>query len=356
MTESLLEQLPLLDDQPPVSAFGQFFARHATPVDLCADNLLIMSDPGEVVLVEYGSIDLFAARITDGRPVGRWTPLCRLGAGAVLALGSPPGPTNVVIGRPVPGSAVSRVALSDIAALTQRRPRHAGPDDASPTSDDELERLQAGGEFVRGVDLALTALDRALRHALPPREFTALESCESTVLSPRQVVRSVAGVQWVDVLEGTVTAGDAGSAASYAAGDRLCLTELDFLTAGAATRLRVRPTGVLLAAGELLAALVRHAFRFAYALDRAVERRVHREGEALLAQQEQSTRTGRRTQRSFDSLLAQSSHQQAQAARTHESRARRVLATVALRQGIALSSNDSRPRPQPTGGDRGGHQ
>lgn len=352
MTESLLQRTPFIDDEPPGSAFGPFFARHATPVDLCADNLLIMGDPGEVVLVERGSIDLFAARIADGRPVGRWTPLCRLGAGAVLALGSPPGPTNVVIGRPVPGSAVSRIAMSDITQLTRRRPRHAERDDAA-TSDEELDRLQAGGEFVRGVDMALTALDRALRHALPPREFTALESCESTAVGARQVVRSVAGVQWVDVLEGTVTAGDAGSAASYAAGDRVCLTELDFLTAGAPARLRARPTGVMLAAGELLAALVRHAFRFAYAIDRAVERRVHREAEALVAQQEQSARTGRRTQRSFDSLLAQSSHQSAQAIRTHESRARKALAAVASRQGFSLSGSESRTDPvTPAGGDR----
>lgn len=336
MTESLLERTEFPHEPDRESAFGSFFTQRGAPVDLTREKVLVMSDPAELILLERGSMDLFAAALVDGRPVGRWTPLCRLAAGAVLALGSPPGPRHTVIGRPVPGSAVSRLPLADVRELSRRRPRHASPD----LDPDPSDVLEAGSEFVRGIDEALTALDRALRHSLPPREFTALEPAESTSVVKGQVVRSVAGVQWVDVLEGVVTAGDTGAAASYAAGDRVCLTELDFLTAGGPGRLRTRKTGVMLAAGELLAALVRHAFRFAYAIDRAVERRVDRERAALHAQDEQDASTGRRTQRSFNTLLVESSNQRTAAPVGHESRAHKTLAAVAARQGIALTAKN----------------
>ena len=311
------------------SAFGRFFTERAAIVDFSDDSVVLASNPAELVLVEIGALDLFAAEVTDGRPVGRWTPLCRLQAGAVLGLGAPAGPRHSVIGRPVPGSVISRIDMAQVRGLGR-----AGPVDRLGTS--PLHELEAAEQLVAGIDSALSALERSLRLALPPREFTAVEPTDEVLIRRSEVVRSVAGVQWVDVLSGVVTAGEAGSAGRFAAGDRVCITELDWLTAADDSRLRVRPSGSLLASGELFVALVLHAFRFAYAVDRTVERLAVAREQALQRQREHTALSDRRTEKAFNTLLSESSRQRSTAGPAHESTARRALWTVAVRKGVTL--------------------
>ena len=63
----------------------------ATPLDLGTDRFTILDDPGRMLLVESGTVDLFAVRTADGELDGRWNFLGRAEAGTVLACGAPPG-------------------------------------------------------------------------------------------------------------------------------------------------------------------------------------------------------------------------------------------------------------------------
>ena len=317
--------------QHRLSAFGRFFTERASVVDFSSDSVVLASNPAELLLVEVGALDLFAAEVTDGRPVGRWTPLCRLQAGAVLGLGAPAGPRHSVIGRPVPGSVISRIGMAQVRGLGRRTP-------TDPFGIDPVQELKAAQQLVAGIDSALSALERSLRLPLPPREFTAVEQTDEALVRRGQVVRSVAGVQWIDVLSGVVTAGESGSAGRFAAGDRVCITELDWLTAADDSRLQVRPSGSLLASGELFVAMVLHAFRFAYAVDRTVERLEVARERALQRQRQQNALADRRTEKSFNILLSESSRQHSTATPVHESNARRALWLVARRKGLTLTA------------------
>jgi len=235
------------------SAFSDYLRRRSVPLDTTSDAAVVLADPARLVLILIGAVDLFAARVAGGVPVGRWTPLCRLHAGAVLGPGALPGPGHVLIGRPVPGTTLSSLPLAELRALGgppevsivahPRRPKagthsgesgaHSADADTVDTADtaaaadesvaadetvaatDQLDILQACAEVLTGIETALDSLTRAMRHTLPPREFTPLEPCRRLQVAEGQVVRSVAGVLWVDIVEGSVTAGDAGSAATF---------------------------------------------------------------------------------------------------------------------------------------------
>jgi NHLM bacteriocin system ABC transporter ATP-binding protein len=327
-------------DPSAESAFGSYLTARGTPLD-DAGAVLFVSRPGELILVHRGALDLFAAQIRDGRPVGRWTPLCRIPAGAVLALGAPAGPQHQVIGRPVNGSLLSTVPLAQLQQLSRRAANRDGwvPPDGDSAA--PVDCLQAAAECVRGIDDGLAAMERALRRDLPPREFTALEVAEIDVRKG-QVLRSVDGVLWVDVLSGSVRGAGAGTASGYAAGDRVCLTELDHLSVREPARLRVRRTGALLSSGELAGALLLHALRLGHALDRAVERQRDSERAALQRQQEQNVRSDRRTELSFNSLLAESTRQRGVVAGP-ESPVLQVLTSVAHRARVDLPQRLAEP-------------
>ncbi|MGI8590870.1 MAG: hypothetical protein ACR2M5_07770, partial [Nakamurella sp.] len=99
------------------SAFSDYLRRRSVPLDTTSDAAVVLADPARLVLILIGAVDLFAARVAGGVPVGRWTPLCRLHAGAVLGPGALPGPGHVLIGRPVPGTSLSSLPLAELRAL-----------------------------------------------------------------------------------------------------------------------------------------------------------------------------------------------------------------------------------------------
>ena len=334
----------------PISAFSDYLRARRTLLDPAADAAVVLSDPARLVLVETGAVDLFAARVVGVEPVGRWTPLCRLQAGAVLGPGSLPGPAHVLIGRPVPGAVLSSMPLAELKALGGA----VGPDGfdggaAIEDATDQLDVLQASTEIVAGIETALDALTRAMRHALPPREFTPLEPCRRIRVAADQQLRSVAGVQWVDVVEGSVTAGDAGAAASFATGDRVCVTELDWLTATAESELRVRPTSALLRSGELVKALLINAFRFGYAVDRAVEAQRRRESRLLDSLRDNEERSGRTVASRFDELLAHSAGEALPSATGRPDRALLCTQVAGKRIGLEFTVDADADLP---GGDR----
>ena len=343
------------------SAFCGCLRAAATVVDTASDAAVLLADPRRLVLVESGAVDLFAARIAGGVPIGRWTPLCRLTAGAVLGPGSPPGPAHALIGRPVPGTVLSALPLRRIQTLSGAEDLDpavdsgAGSDSGAdgnadvPPVADQLDLLQAAGEIVTGLETSLGALTRAMRYSLPPREFEPLEPCGEQNLDVGAVVRSVAGVLWVDVVEGAVNAGHGGAAASYASGDRICVTELDWLTATVPTRLRVRTTTAVLRADELVKALLLNAFRFGYAVDRAVEAQREREIGQLGTIRENEHRTDRAVSSAFAELIAQSAGGQAPPTADRGDRALRCVQVVGRRIGLMVEQDAD---PDLPGGDR----
>lgn len=338
------------EESAPGSAFSDYLRSRTEVVDTALDAAVLLADPRRLVLVESGAVDLFAARIAGGVPVGRWTPLCRLGAGAVLGPGSPPGPAHALIGRPIPGTVLAALSLRHLRALSGDAELD---ENGTPSPDvEQLDLLQAAGELVTGLEDSLGSLARAMRYSLPPREFLPLEPCGEQSLDVDEVVRSVAGVLWVDVLDGAVNAGHGGAAASYAGGDRICVTELDWLTATAPTRLRVRTTTAMLRAGDLVKALLLNAFRFGYAVDRAVEAQRERETRQLRTWRDNEHRTGRAVSSAFEELVAQSAGETAPARGDRGDRGDRALRCVQVvgrKIGISVEHDADADLP---GGDR----
>ena len=97
------------------SVFDPFFTDAA---ESCADRRhLVLDDPGRVLLVDRGAVDLFAVLLEDGVPTGRWTFLCRIGAGT-LTTGSPTGPRHGIVARPVLGAVVSLLPTAHLERLS----------------------------------------------------------------------------------------------------------------------------------------------------------------------------------------------------------------------------------------------
>lgn len=119
------------------SAFARFFTDAATPIDLGEDRLIVLDDVRRVLLVDHGDLDLFAVYLDGGRPSGRWSPLCRVGAGTALVCGPRStyawerprysGGTACApkkVGTTVPGHsrAAARMASSDFSSDSGLRP------------------------------------------------------------------------------------------------------------------------------------------------------------------------------------------------------------------------------------------
>ncbi|WP_405151401.1 NHLP bacteriocin export ABC transporter permease/ATPase subunit [Sphaerisporangium sp. NBC_01403] len=277
-----------------MTGFAPFFAEAATPVDYSADRLLVVSDLREVLLVEEGAVDLFAVRLEDGRPVGRWNFLCRISEGSLL-LGAPKGPKHSIVGRPVPGTRVSRMPLGRLRGLSATGPAASGP---LPPAEHEV----AVKQFVRGLEAGIVSLAQAMRSSLPPREFVALAPGEPTDLADGAATRSVDGLCWVGVEDGVVEMPE-GVAGRLTAGAHICVTERDWLVAMGPARLRARSTWELLADETIWARWVEYATRFLYTVDRRVERQGARELEMLARRNEREKDVLRTARRGFDTLV-----------------------------------------------------
>ncbi|WP_405088077.1 NHLP bacteriocin export ABC transporter permease/ATPase subunit [Microbispora sp. NBC_01389] len=275
-----------------MTVFAPFFTRAATPVDYSADRLLVLSDLREVLLVEQGAVDLFAVRLENGRPVGRWNFLCRLRQGALL-LGAPKGPRHSIVGRPVPGTRVSSMPLAKLRGLSA-----TGRSGTQPTAEYGL----AVKQFVHGLEAGIVSLAQAMRDRLPPREFVPLSPGESTELAGGVAARSVDGVCWVTVEEGTVENPE-GLAGRLTGGAEICVTERDWLVSLGPARLRAKTTWELLADETIWHRWVEHTTRFLYTVDRRVERQGVREQGMLARRNEREAGTLRAARQGFDALV-----------------------------------------------------
>jgi NHLM bacteriocin system ABC transporter ATP-binding protein len=268
----------MADQTVRLRAFSRYFTNAATPVDLHDDRLIVLDNLGKVLLVEHGAVDVFAVHLEDHRPAGRWTFLCRVNAGTLLH-GSPQGPRHALVCRPVPRSYVSTLPLSRLAALFSLT------DGGTPASEpvralSAVQYALAVQQLVAGLDGGIVALAQGLRDNLPPREFVPLAPGGTTQVVPGDTVRSIDDVLWVTVEDGAVRMPD-GIPGLLAAGERLCLTERDWLVADASARLTANTTLDMLTKGQLWRQLIRHATRFLYIIDRRIERRDAGEQQSL---------------------------------------------------------------------------
>lgn len=269
---------------PSIIAFDSKLLQNATPIDMGINRTIILQDIRQFTLVEEGELDLFAVPVVDGQPAGRWSFLGRLERGAVI-LGAPLGPRHGLLARPSIGSRILSIPTGDLVSLSG--------DDATP---------RAAAQLVSGVEQVIVALANSLRTKLPPRDFTPLVPGESARIKGRGSVRSVEGVQWVEVVTGSVEMADDANGALNP-GELLCITERDWLTATEPTVLNSRTTGELLAARELWERLIVHTARTLYAIDRRVERRDEDERIGLEARRQLDQNTMKTTAQRFESLL-----------------------------------------------------
>jgi hypothetical protein len=134
-----------------------------------ASGYLSLAGRGGLWLVVEGELDLLAY----GK--GRWRPLGRLGAGALVP-SSAPGPAHVLVARPLPGCTLYHLPFG--------------------ISEDSAA-------VARGVDLGLAPLLSAV--AGPPVAGTAtLVPGYPVELRPGDAARPVTGIVWLRVLEGRI--------------------------------------------------------------------------------------------------------------------------------------------------------
>ncbi|MFI6446421.1 NHLP bacteriocin export ABC transporter permease/ATPase subunit [Kitasatospora sp. NPDC050543] len=299
-------------------AFAPFFTEAAGTgaagaVDLRADRYLVLDDPGRMLLVQGGAVDLFAVRLTDGEPTGRWHFLCRIEAGTLLP-GAPAGPVHGIVARPVLGAEVALLATSRLEGLSARGRDCGTAAGAAVRALPEAEQQQAVDQFLGGLARGITALAGALRNGLPPREFTPLATTGPTTLKKGQALRSVDGVQWVQIEEGTVEPPEcaggepaAGALGELTAGADICLTEQDWLVARDPATVRARSPRELLDQGELWQRLVTHCGRLLYTVDLRVESRRAAETEQIAARRERDAGTLAHSARGFETVLRDTS-------------------------------------------------
>ncbi|MEV8566892.1 NHLP bacteriocin export ABC transporter permease/ATPase subunit [Streptomyces sp. NPDC051322] len=271
--------------------FVPFLTEAATPVELTGDRFVHFDDIRRVLLVESGAVDLFAVEMRDGVPHGRWTFLNRVERGTIL-IGTPYGPRHRIVGRPVLGSRLSYLPFSHVESLSGEGARRL-PD---------AEYRATVEQFVTGVEQGIVALAEALRNALPPRSFVPLAGTGSTEAADGQAIRTVDGVRWVLIEEGSAEMVE-GVAGRIGPGTDICVTERDWLIAHGATRLYARSLQDLLHNGELWGRWVTHAARLLYVIDRRVERRRVEEAETLLRRRARDRSTMVTAARGFESVI-----------------------------------------------------
>jgi NHLM bacteriocin system ABC transporter ATP-binding protein len=288
---------------PIRSAFTRFFTEGAQRIDLRDDRLIVLDDLGRVLLVEYGQVDLFAVRLENGRPAGRWMPLCRVSAGTAL-IGAPRGPRHSIVGRAVPGAVLSFLPIGLLSGLSARYAVHDRPTGRAIRSLSPTEYVVAVRQLTQGIDAGIAALDDALPRELPPRKFVPLAPRGITSLADEAAARSIDGVQWVEISQGF--ARQSVLTGRMTVGGQFCLTERDWLVTEGPTLLTSRHTSDLLADGSLWARLLTHTVRLLYAVDRAVERHESGERYAITARAASESLAVQGVARSFDEVIRSS--------------------------------------------------
>ncbi|MFE3503863.1 NHLP bacteriocin export ABC transporter permease/ATPase subunit [Kitasatospora sp. NPDC059160] len=259
-----------------------------------SDRYLVLDDPGQLLLVRSGAVDLFAVHLDSGAPRGRWHFLCRIEAGTLVPGAAADGARRGIVARPVLGADAAFLAASRVEALSADRSR-----------DQDGPRL-AADQFLAGLARGLTALAGALRDTLPPREFTPLDPAGPTALKKGQALRSVDGLQWVRVEQGGVEAPE-GATGELTEGAEVLLTERDWLVAAGPATVRARSPRELLDRGGLWERLADHCGRLLDTVDRRIEGRRGTETEQIATRQERDAGTLADSARGFETILRDTS-------------------------------------------------
>jgi len=326
------------------SAFARFFTDAATPIDLGEDRLIVLDDVRRVLLVDHGDLDLFAVYLDGGRPSGRWSPLCRVGAGTALVC-APRGPRHHIVGRAVSGARLSYLPLGRLAGLSARQAAAGGEAGRAGPRLTEAQLAVAADQIITGVEAGIVGLAGGLRLELPPRVFVPLVPGGVTDVAAGTAVRSIDGVQWVHVAEGVVRV--EGVAGWLTAGADLCLTERDWLVTEGSARLVARRSADLLADGTLWRRLIVRSARMLYTVDRRVEQRDRAERAALQSSSRYGAETMGATARSFDAMLRDTQAKVRLADVAADPPALAAMRLVAARQGFIIrapASQDSSGR------------
>lgn len=285
-------------------AFSSFFTDVARRVDLHDEPLLRLDDPRRVLLVEQGEVDLFAVRLEHGQPAGRWVPLGRAPAGAVL-VAPPRGPGHSIVGRATPGAVLSYLPVGRLTGLSARRASPAGEAGRAVRARAPAGFAVAVRQLVQGIDAGIAALADALPREPPPSTLVPISPRGVTGLADQAAGRSVDMVQWVEISRGS--ARQEALTDQLAAGGQFCLTERDWLVADGETRLVSRPTGDLLADGSLWPRLSTHESRLLGAVDRSAERRERDERAAFQSRAARESGAVRAVARSLDAIMRDTS-------------------------------------------------
>jgi NHLM bacteriocin system ABC transporter ATP-binding protein len=314
--------------------FTEFFTAVSQRVDFTDDRLVILDDIRQVLLVEHGAVDLFAAQVRDGAPVGRWHFLCRVEKGGLI-LGLPRGPRHTIIGRPVPHSRLARVPFEHLRALSVRRPASEPPPSGPAGRLSASAYAESMSQLLSGLEAGIIALAQALREQLAPRDFVPLEAGGTTSVPAGRPARSIDGVRWILVEHGSVRVGD-GVAGVHNAGAQLCLTERDWLIAENAAVLRTRSSSDLVADGALWPNLIAHAIRFMYTVDRRIERIGAAERAALAARTGSDSAVVSAVARGFAATVRDTEARVRLAEVTDDPPALAAVRLVAARLGVAV--------------------
>src|SRR6478609_6415 len=266
---------------------------HAVPIPDGLTRFVPLTNPRVLTLVEDGEVDLFAVPLQDGQPRGRWNFLGRISRGALLP-GVPGGPRHSMIARPVVGARLARIPARLLTALDD-----TGPD--RPTGGRSSGTV-GRAEVICGLESVIVTLANAMRGPLPPREFIPLTRGEPVAAAEGKAIRSVDGVQWVDVVSGTFEMPD-GITGRLMVGNRFCLTERDWLVALEPAAVSARATIDLFRSGELWSQVIVHTTRMLYSIDRRVDHRDAAERATVAARRESDSGTMTTTARRFENLL-----------------------------------------------------
>ncbi|HEX9034355.1 MAG TPA: NHLP bacteriocin export ABC transporter permease/ATPase subunit [Streptosporangiaceae bacterium] len=282
------------------SAFAGYFTDAAQRADLPDDPVTVIDDPRFALLVDHGAADLFAVRLEAGRPAGRWVPLGRADAGAILVVPAS-GSRHSLVARAAPGAVLSYLPAGRLAGLGSRngRPRENG---AAPVTDlSPASRRVAARQVARGIDAGLAALAQARQRETPPASFVPLPAQGTADVAGSLAARPESGVLWVDVADGA--ARQEGLTGPLPAGGQFCLTERDWLVAEGSARLACRRTDEVLADGSLWSRLAAHESRLLCSVDRGVERGDIARRAALADRSASESGAVRAAARSFDAVV-----------------------------------------------------
>ena len=344
-----------LDAAGGPSAFSDFFAQMAKPVSFGVDRTATMADSRTLSLVETGSLDLFAVdlgEILHGEALlpraggelnlddspgasARWTYLCRVEAGTMM-IGAPAGPRHSLLGRPLPGTRVSRLPMATLQRIPYdvlNRPGESAPGGVSaPTQTEIVDALESG----------LIALSDGIRTNLAPREFVAVDSGATVSVPDGSACRLIQGAGWIYVLSGNIRPFGDEREPVLVAGSTVFVTGADWMVAEGDTVIRSRDTSDLLADGSLWASLERQHARCLYSVDQLVLRRQQRATDLLERRRARDNHVVRQAIKGFSSVVERKQLGASLASAAVDPPPLAVMRLVAGRMGLTIVAPQAR--------------